>query len=461
MTEVDMPKKVPPEPSGDPQTSVTEEGGKAMKLVAEMLAGNIVDIRPQLDFTSQLGFFYPYAESVLEVKGEEVVSILEALANREILKRSFFEKLLRCPQCQSVNLRPSQHCPRCAAGNIARGRILEHFVCKHVGLEDEYISRGRYVCPECKQELRTIGSDYQSLGLLYKCRDCDNVFNQPTIKWRCLECSALTPQEKIPEINIYSYSFNEERRSWLEFELKPKRRLIDFLKQRGYEVTENATVKGRSGAEHKIDILATRDDGVVTYKIAIGVKVAEERIGLHEIFDFDDTVYNSGIHDKVLVVVPGLHREAEKFASLQRIKVLEVRDLETVLASAVSKPIVEKKREPFEFKSKSQLIEYLKKIGYQVEENAQVQGKSGAKHTLDVLATRDDGLVTHHIAIGVEVAEKAIELEKVFDFDDKAYDSGILDKVFIAIPGLSREAAQFAQRQKIRVFEVKEVEPSG
>ena len=461
MTEVDMPKKVPPEPSGDPQTSVTEESGKAMKLVAEMLAGNIVDIRPQLDFTSQLGFFYPYAESVLEVKGEEVVSILEALANREILKRSFFEKLLRCPQCQSVNLRPSQHCPRCAAGNIARGRILEHFVCKHVGLEDEYISRGRYVCPECKQELRTIGSDYQSLGLLYKCRDCDNVFNQPTIKWRCLECSALTPQEKIPEINIYSYSFNEERRSWLEFELKPKRRLIDFLKQRGYEVTENATVKGRSGAEHKIDILATRDDGVVTYKIAIGVKVAEDRIGLHEIFDFDDTVYNSGIHDKVLVVVPGLHREAEKFASLQRIKVLEVRDLETVLASAVSKPIVEKKREPFEFKSKSQLIEYLKKIGYQVEENAQVQGKSGAKHTLDVLATRDDGLVTHHIAIGVEVAEKAIELEKVFDFDDKAYDSGILDKVFIATPGLTREAAQFAQRQKIRVFEVKEVEPSG
>ena len=461
MTDVDMPKRVPPEPSGDPQTSVTEESGKAMKLVAEMLAGNIVDIRPQLDFTSQLGFSYPYVESALEVKGEEVVSILEALANKEILKRSFFEKLLRCPQCQSVNLRPSTHCPRCAAGNIARGRILEHFVCKHVGLEDEYISRGRYVCPECKQELRTIGSDYQSLGLSYKCRDCDNVFNQPTVKWRCLECSALSPQEKITEINIYSYSFNEERRSWLEFELKPKRHLIDFLKQRGYEVTENAIVKGRSGAKHKIDILATRDDGVVTYKIAIGVKVAEDRIGLHEIFDFDDTVYDSGIHDKVLVVVPGLHREAEKFASLQRIKVLEVRDLETVLASAVSKPSMEVKREPFEFKSKSQLIEYLKKIGYQVEENAQVQGKSGAKHTLDILATRDDGLVTHRIAAGVEIAEKAIELEKVFDFDDKAYDIGILDKVFIAIPGLSREAAQFAQRQKIRVFEVKELEPSG
>ena len=461
MAEVNMPKNTPPEPTGNPQASVIEESEKAMELVAEMLAGNIVDIRPQLDFTGPVGFFYPYVESVLEVKGEEVVSILEALASEEILNRNFFEKLLRCPQCQSVNLRPSTHCARCGSGNIGRGRVLEHFVCKHVGLEDEYISRGRYMCPKCRQELRTIGNDYQSLGLLYKCRDCDNVFNQPMVKWSCLKCSSLTAQEKIIEINVYSYSFNEERRSWLEFEIKPKQQLIDFLKQRGYEVIENATVKGRSGAEHKIDILATRDDGVVTYKIAIGVKVAEDKIGLHEIFDFDDTAYDSGIHDKVLVVVPGLHREAEKFASLQRIKVLEVRDLETVLSSAVSKPREEIKKEPFEFKSKSQLIKYLKKLGYQVEENAEVQGRSGAKHNLDILATRDDGLVTHHIAVGVEVAEKAVELDKVFDFDDKAYDIGILDKVFIAIPGLSPEARQFAQRQRIRVFEVEELEPSG
>jgi len=171
--------------------------------------------------------------------------------------------------------------------------------------------------------------------------------------------------------------------------------------------------------------------------------------------------YDIGIHDKILVVVPGLHREAEKFASQQRIKVLEVRDLETVLSSAASKPGEEVKMEPFEFKSKSQLIGYLKQLGYQVEENAETQGRSGAKHNLDILATKDDGIVIHHIAIGIEVAEKPVELDMVFDFDDKAYDIGILDKVFIAVPGLSREARQFAQRQKIRVFEVKELEPSG
>ena len=38
---------------------------------------------------------------------------------------------------------------------------------------------------------------------------------------------------------------------------------------------------------------------------------------------------------------------------------------------------------------------------------------------------------------------------------------GILDKALIAVPGLTKEARQFAQRQKIRVFEVKELEPSS
>ncbi|GAI16453.1 unnamed protein product, partial [marine sediment metagenome] len=176
------------------------------------------------------------------------------------------------------------------------------------------------------------------------------------------------------------------KRGWLEFELKPKLQLIEFLGECGYEVKENAIVKGRSGAEHRIDILATRDDGIVIHDIAIGIKVAGDEIGLGEIFDFDDKAYDIGIHDKVLVVLPGLRREAEKFASQQRIKVLEVRDLETVLASSAAKPSVKVTREPFEFKSKSQLIEYLKRHGYEVRENAKVNGRSGAAHNIDILA---------------------------------------------------------------------------
>jgi len=52
-------------------------------------------------------------------------------------------------------------------------------------------------------------------------------------------------------------------------------------------------------------------------------------------------------------------------------------------------------------------------------------------------------------------------LDRVFDFDDRAYDAGIMDKVLVVVPGLTGEAMQFAKRQSIRVFEVKQLEPAA
>ncbi len=438
-----------------------EENALVMKLVNELLTGRIVDIRPQLDFTTELGFAYPAVEKVLAVKGAAVIPVLEYLADKGILKKAFFDRLLRCPQCQSLNLSPSTNCPKCGSANIARGRVFEHFVCKYVGLEDDFLTGGKYICPHCAVELRTLGVDYQSLGVSRKCRECGEIFSMPAMKWRCLKCSSSVAEDRVQETNLFSYSLDEEKRSWLEFELKPKSQLVEFLKQRGYRVVENATLKGRSGAEHSIDLLATRDDGVVTHNIAIGVEVAGEKIGLEKIFGFDDKVYDIGIQDKIMIVLPALENEAERFASQQKIKVLEVRDLETVLSSGIPALGGAPEKESFEFKSKSQLTEFLKHRGYEVNENAVMRGRSGAEHTIDMLATRDDGIIIHHIAIGFGVAKDSIGLERLFDFDDKTYDIGIRSKAFIAIPGLTKEARQFAQRQHITVFEVPEIEPAS
>jgi hypothetical protein len=428
----------------------------AKKLITEMLAGRVANIKPQYDFTTELGYSYPAVEQTLNVKGKEAQAIMESLAAKDIVNRSFFDRLIRCPRCHGVNLRPSSHCPKCGSGHVARGRILEHFACKYVGVEDEFTTKGKYVCPRCKMELRTIGADYRSLGVLYKCRDCSEIFSVPFLKWRCLKCSSLVNEEEVDELVIYAYSFNEAKKNWLEFELQPKVRFVEFLRQLGYKVTENARVQGRSGAEHSLDILATRDDGVVTHTIAIGIEIARERIGLDRVLDFDVKAYDSGIHDKILIIIPELSEEARKFATYQRIKVLEPRDMEIVLTGKPRSP-QEIVKGPFEFQSKSQLMQYLEKQGYLVKERAEVKGRSGAVHTIDILATKDEGIITHRIAIGIEKDENLMGLGKVFDFDDKAYDAGILDKVFIAVPGLTREGMQFARRQGIRVFEVRQL----
>jgi hypothetical protein len=423
-----------------------------------MLDAKIVDVKPQLDFTTELGFIYPVVEQSLDAKGTEVLEILESLAGKGILKGSFFDRILRCPRCQSINLRPSTHCPKCSSGDIARGRILEHVACGYVGVEDEFAAKGKYTCPRCKLELRTIGADYRSRGVLRKCRDCGEIFNVPLLKWRCLKCSSLTNEDEIEEVNIYAYSLDESKRSWLEFELQPKVRFLEFLRRHGYDITENATLKGKSGAEHIIDILATRDDGVITHSIAIGVEIARDKIELDRILDFDVKAFDSGIHDKILIVIPALGEEAAKFASYHRIKVLEPKDLEILLTGSPQKGPATV-TEPFEFQSKSQLMQYLNKQGYRVKEKAEVKGQSGATHKVDILAVKDEGIITHRIAIGIESSQGPMGLDRIFDFDDGAYDAGVMDKVFIAAPGLTKEASQFAERQGIGVFEVEQLEP--
>jgi hypothetical protein len=437
-----------------------EKDDLAMKVVAAMLSARVADIKPQLDFATELGFLYPLVEQTARVKGKEAVAIVESLTDRGILRKSYFDRLLHCPRCQSINLRPSTHCPKCGSGDIARGRILEHLACGYVGVEEEFTVKGKLVCPKCKLELRTVGADYVSRGVLRKCRDCSEIFSSPLVKWRCLKCSSLSTEDEIIEVNVYSYTLDEGKRNWLEFEIQPKVRFVEFLIHNGYEVTENARVKGRSGAEHRIDMLATRDDGVVTHNVAIGIEIAREQIQLDRIMDFDVKAFDSGFHDKVLIIIPELGEEARKFASYHRIKVLEPKDLDMLL-TASGQPRPEIVKEPFEFKSKLQLTEYLKKRGYRVRENAEVKGRSGAAHNMDILATKDEGIIIHRIAIGIQEADKPMGLDRVFDFDDRAYDAGIMDKVLIAVPGLSGEAMQFAKRQGIRVFEVKHLETAG
>jgi hypothetical protein len=439
-------------------THTIREEAQVTRLVDELMAGNISEIKPAIDLSTELGLTYPQVESLLGVTTEEAITILEFLADDKILQRYFYDKLLFCPSCRSPNLRLSLRCPKCGSGNITKGRILEHFSCGNIGLEDEYIASGRYICFKCQKELRFLGTDYRSLGVNYKCHSCGEVFSEAAPKWECLKCSLFSAEGEAEETVVYSYRLNDEKRPRLEFELGPKAQFIGFLKNQGYEVAERAKVNGmsKSGSAHTFDILARRDDGLITHTIGIGIIIDNQgqEIGLDEVFTFDTKAYDSGILDKVLLVVPKLKPEARQFAQRQRIRVFEEKDLETFLASAVPSDPRQMSHPPFKFETRAKLLEYLTSLGYKAEKKATVLGKSGAKYNFDILAVNNDGIITHTLGIDILMAKDEVGLAAVSSFDTKAYDVGIHDKVLLVSPRLSKEARQFAQCQRIEVIEV-------
>ena len=202
--------------------TIVKQHPEAVKLVKEMLAGKVDEIKPTIDPTIELGFTFPQIESLLGLTTHETINTLELLANENILKKYIYDKLLFCPHCQSPNLRAGLGCPKCGSGNIAKGRILEHFACRNNSLEDEYVDNGKYVCPKCKQELRFLGTDYQSLGINYKCRECGTISSEAAFNLQCLKCSLYFAESEAKETLLCSYRFNEEKRRWLVFELGEK-----------------------------------------------------------------------------------------------------------------------------------------------------------------------------------------------------------------------------------------------
>ncbi len=216
--------------------------------------------------------------------------------------------------------------------------------------------------------------------------------------------------------------------------------LVQRFESQRYEVEQDATVKGKSGAEHSFDILARKSHDFIAYTIAVDIIAADDNheISLGEVFAFDDKCYDCGIQDKALI-----------FAQGQRIKVFDEESLKAFLASPLPTPPA--KEGPFNWQTKSQFLESLANSGYNVEENVKVTGKSGAEYVFDILASLDDGFIAHKLGIDI-ISSDELSLNQVSLFDTKTYDTGIYNKVILISGEPTKEAEQFASQQRIKIL---------
>ncbi len=427
------------------------------KLIEELLHNTGLEIKPVLQPDSEVGFSFPTVQELLGTPAPQDLELLERLAKEEILERSYYTTLVSCPRCHSSEIRLGQGCPQCLTWNIRRGRVLEHFNCGNLGLEEEYLNDDRHICPRCHQQMKFLGTDYQSLGISYKCASCQNIFAQPVSTWQCLKCSTFFAEDEADRTPLHSYRLNEAMRRRLEFELGPRTNLVEFLRSQGYQVWENAVADhaSKSGAAHLFDILAQRDDGITIHTIAIDafIEGTATEVGLEKVFAYDNKAYDLGIHDKMIIAMPRLSPAARQFARRQRIRVFEGEELTSFLDSAMPPPH-RVKRQRFECHNKDGLLQLLKDAGYHVEENATLPGRSGAQHTFEILASYDDGILNHTIAVGIVEGTGDVGFEAVAVFDARAYDVGVHEKVLLVSPHLSAEARQFADYQRIKVIEI-------
>jgi DNA-directed RNA polymerase subunit RPC12/RpoP len=446
--------------------------GRVVKLIDALMLGRITEITPVIDLAVKSGGHYPDIERLMDTSGEEIAEILEKLADEGILHKKLMEKL-HCDPNGSLQLLPVERCPHCGSGNLISGKLIEHFYCGNIGLEQEFKHGIKYVCSKCNRELKLLGTDYRYAGTQYKCLDCNDIFPAPTIKWRSLSTGKIWALEELHDVLFYSYSLNNDKKGLVEFQLKPKAQLIEFLKSQGYTVQELAQIGGGSGAIHTVDILASRDDTLATFQVGIGILTAlpgEEEVRLEELFTFDTNSYDMGMNYKCVIAIPKLSLEAKKFAGRQNIIVFETADLNDMMAFINSQPCSESgtcaTEELFSLDDLTEVTDtraslgmFLKHKGYKVTENAKLLGRSGVEYVFDIFAQRDDVIVRPTVAVVIDKDSTTDEagISKIAQFDAAAYDIGIRNKVFIGNSQMSPTAAQFARRQRMKFYDESEL----
>ncbi|MBN1693696.1 MAG: restriction endonuclease [Dehalococcoidales bacterium] len=470
--EIDVVKESRQETAPENTSGIWHEP-KVANLISAFLKDKIKGLSPQIDLSLSEGFSYREAEEIMGTTPRETALILDSLAKEDLLLKQDFEKILVSPS-GSVQLLPVERCPACDSSQLTRGQLIEHFACGHIGLEEEFMHGLNQICPKCRRELKLIGTDYRKPGLRYICGSCHGVFPTPAVKCRCLKTGEIYRLEELEYIPLSSYSLNESYRKRLEFELEPRKRLIEYLDRLGYDVQESVQVKGRSGATHKIDIVAGMDDLITRHTVAIGILAAPQEEGevpIDPLFNFDSKIYDTGIDSKMVIAVPRFSREAMKFAERQGIRVYGLEDLRVLLAGkARLMEFISMKKEKREVKPdtvsdakkpdpRRQLKRLLENRGYTVSEKVKVTGRSGAEHVLDIYAHKDDGVINHKVAACVITNEDVFsnDVNEVMQFDTAAYDTSIRDKVLLNVTGLSKEARQFAEYQRLKIISAEEL----
>ena len=300
---------------------------RAYRLVERLLDGRIVELKPEIDITSQLGYRYPYADSILETPSDESIKILEELEGSGVLIKTFHDKLPKCPTCKSFEIRPGSYCPKCGSAHLSKGSVIEHYSDGYIGFEEEFKPKGQeagpLICPKCNQRLKQLGVDYARPGFFYKCNSCGEMTSDPDIKWRCSDCGSIHTHKEIDEIEVYSYKLYEANRRKIEQEIVPKRRILDYLINEGYEIQSSVKVPGKSGAKHEVDVYATKKTGFLEHKLIVGIASAEEEVGQNEVLKLYAKRVDIEADDAILVAIPKLNEVARNFAEHYKIKYVE------------------------------------------------------------------------------------------------------------------------------------------
>jgi response regulator of citrate/malate metabolism len=147
-----------------------------------------IDIRGQIEslLRSSTRITLARLSEYLALQPGEVMENLSKLESEAKIDHMGKIKEISCSQCGSVRIAQNFFCPSCHGSNFKQGKLIEHFKCGNVSIDESYQNN---ICPKCKKEIKIIGVDYKGIDNYYLCNDCNEKFPEPAQDYICVRCN--------------------------------------------------------------------------------------------------------------------------------------------------------------------------------------------------------------------------------------------------------------------------------
>jgi hypothetical protein len=189
----------------------TSTASPVLALVRYLYLRPLAALAPQRDCRSHQAYRYPLLEAFSD--GEEPAALLATLLERGWLEQAHLvDRLRRCESCRSTHLNYVDVCPECAGLQIEQAIYIHCFTCSHMAPQEKFIRGGALLCPNCHSRLRHIGADYNRPLEQMRCKECAAGFSEPEVVARCLSCGHDQAPERLPVLNVASYTLSDSGR---------------------------------------------------------------------------------------------------------------------------------------------------------------------------------------------------------------------------------------------------------
>ncbi|RLI45093.1 hypothetical protein DRO69_05945 [Candidatus Bathyarchaeota archaeon] len=296
---------------------------RAQLLLSKFLSGELTKLEPV--YNPKYGYRYPIVEKITG-DAQSANEFLKHLFEVGILKRELFDKIIHCLHCGSANVSVHYRCPYCKSFKVSKSSLVEHVSCGYIDTEEKFQKEDKLVCPRCHKELTKLDVDYRKAGAWCTCDECNKSFDIPVFSHFCRDCHQDFTFGEALYKDVFSYSLSEDvaREAALGWILIAP--IKEFLESRGLKVESPGFLKGKSGASHMFDLVASSDGKdqkvtVIDLAASTGNVVSEQAV-----IAMFAKVYDVAPDRACLVAIPKMSEDGNRLAELYKIKVIEAKN---------------------------------------------------------------------------------------------------------------------------------------